>query len=415
MTRVTGTSLASLQRAPLQTAPLQTAAVQTAAARMAVRRTAARRTAKRRTAAQHRSGRTRCLAAALLAGAAFLLISCGANDEEDQTPPPSARVTLVVVAPHTVRASITGLGTVEPAADAAQEIAVPYEAMVRRVLATRGMHVAAGQPLLELVANAGAHVAPEQARRDADLAGAEQARVQRLHAQGLATNNELRSATNAAANASEQLAAVAPGRTPAGVQVVLAARAGVLDALTAQQGTIVSPGASLGRITQSAALIARLGFEPEDVAHLDTLVGERTIIITTLRAPDLRITARLAGIDGRIDGESRLVNAVVQLPAGSRLLTGEGVRGELITATHVDALCVPRAAVLYDGADPYVFVAAQDKGHAVALRRDIKTGLSDDVYIEVTHGLTARDTVITTGNHELANGMAIRTAAAPRP
>ena len=227
---------------------------------------------------------------------ATLLTGCGASpdDAAEGAAPPIALVALAAAAPHTMRATITALGTVELAPDAAQEIAVPYEALVQRVLINRGTRIVRGQPLLELVASSGAHVAPEQAHRDASLAAAEQARLQRMHAQGLATDNELRNAANAAANAREQVAALAPEGSAARTQIVRAPRAGVVDTLSAQQGTIVAAGASLARVAQPDDLVARLGFEPADIAHLDTSVGEREIVITPLRAPAQHVAAHVA-------------------------------------------------------------------------------------------------------------------------
>ena len=67
--------------------------------------------------------------------------------------------------------------------------------------------------------------------------------------------------------------------------------------------------------------------------------------------------------------------------------------------------------MLYDGSRPYVFIAVTDRSLTVARRRDIQIGLADETFIEVLHGLAERDAVVTTGNYELSNGMAIRTAA----
>ena len=350
---------------------------------------------------------------ALPALLALLLAACGGTkDDADEAAAATALVALAPLIPHTVHAIVTAVGTVELAPDAAQEIALPYEASVRRVLVTRGAHVVRGQPLIELVASAGTHAAPDQARRDANLAAAEHARLLRLHQQGLATNNELHAAANADANAQEQLAAIATDTALSRTQTIHAPIAGVIDIAPAQAGAIIAAGVTLARIATSDHLLARIGFEPDDAEHLDTVVG-RTLSITSLRNPTHHVTAQLTALDRRIDADSRLIRAVATLPADSSLLPGETVRAELATATHKNVPCVPRTAVQYEGNTPYVYVVITEHNKAIARRREIRIGLSDDDFIEVRAGLPEHASVVTTGSYELTDGVAVRTAAAP--
>jgi RND family efflux transporter MFP subunit len=120
----------------------------------------------------------------------------------------------------------------------------------------------------------------------------------------------------------------------------------------------------------------------------------------------MSVGGRISEVDARVDATSRLAGAVAQPDANAQLVPGSAVRARIVLDTHADAITVPRAAVLYEDEQPFVYVADQGKAH----RKPVKLGLLDDTQAEITQGVNVGDAVITGGNYELEDGMAVQLA-----
>ena len=109
-------------------------------------------------------------------------------------------------------------------------------------------------------------------------------------------------------------------------------------------------------------------------------------------------------ITHRIDPTTRLVDAYVSLPEGTKFLLDGYVRGE-VQHTEKNALVVPRSAVLPNESRSYdIFTVANNK----AVKHTAKVGLQnpDEVQI-IGEDLHENDLVVTVGNSELEEGMAV--------
>jgi len=118
--------------------------------------------------------------------------------------------------------------------------------------------------------------------------------------------------------------------------------------------------------------------------------------------------SRVASIDRRVDPATRLAALLVPLRTAGALLPGEAVKAEVVVGTRTGVLTVPRAAVLYDGDTPYVFLVSGAK----AVRRPVEIGLELTDRVELTSGVQADDRVVIEGGPSLSDGMAVREAAA---
>jgi hypothetical protein len=65
---------------------------------------------------------------------------------------------------------------------------------------------------------------------------------------------------------------------------------------------------------------------------------------------------------------------------------------------------VPRNAVLHDGKGDYIYQVAGSKAERVAVR----TGIETDKYTEITGPIDTKSPIVTAGNYELQDGMAVR-------
>ncbi|MBO4467183.1 MAG: efflux RND transporter periplasmic adaptor subunit [Bacteroidales bacterium] len=83
------------------------------------------------------------------------------------------------------------------------------------------------------------------------------------------------------------------------------------------------------------------------------------------------------------------IKASVKVPKGVTVRSGYSANAEIVLQEAKDVLCIQESAIQWDGDDTYVFV----NGPAGYERRDVETGLSDGVNIEVKSGLAAGDKV----------------------
>ena len=335
--------------------------------------------------------------------AAVTLAGCKGAREEVAAP--TAEVVTVAAAMRPLEETVAGYGQVEFAPPHALTLVVEVESQVVAVLAAAGARVRAGDGLLRLRPSAQTRLDLERSAREAAQAGHEAERMKRLSDEGLATNSEA-AASRSQADTVASLRDSLRNRTGGGGEYLLRApRDGIVDALTAQPGDLLAAGATVARIGDPAWLQARIGLEAADAGRVATGAAAR---VEALGGAPVPMDGRVTSVERRLDKDAHLAAALVALPAATGVLAGVPVRAR-ITVTTRTAVAVPREALVRDADQTAVYVAAD--GHA--RRRVVEAGIEDGGFVEVRTGLKSGETVVTTGNHELTDGMAVRVAAPP--
>jgi RND family efflux transporter MFP subunit len=330
-----------------------------------------------------------------------LLAGCkGAADEAE--PAPTAVVEIQPAARHSMDEALVAYGAVDFVAARTRALTVQVESQVAERFVLPGTHVKVGQALMRLVPSAATHLDVDKASRDAAVAEADAERLVRLRAQGLATDSDLRTA-KAAAQTAVALRDSLNSRIGVHGVTLQAPIDGVVDTFTAQPGDVIAPGTPVIRIADPKALYVRVGLEPEDAVRVK---DGQAVTISTLASNATSFGGRISEVDARVDATSRLAGAVAQPDANSQLVPGSAVRARIVLGTHADAITVPRSAVLYEDEKPFVYVADQGKAH----RKPVTLGLMDDSQAEIAQGVNVGDSVITGGNYELEDGMAVQLA-----
>jgi len=90
----------------------------------------------------------------------------------------------------------------------------------------------------------------------------------------------------------------------------------------------------------------------------------------------------------------------------SELATGTQVGVDIDAEQHSNVMLVPSIAVVKNGNDAVVFVAAGDR----AIKRPVVTGLVDAEHVEIRSGVRAGEMVVTQGQSNLRDGAAISVA-----
>ena len=88
------------------------------------------------------------------------------------------------------------------------------------------------------------------------------------------------------------------------------------------------------------------------------------------------------------------------------LAVGTPVQVEIDAEEHTNAILVPADAIVREGDETAVFVAAGGK----AARRPVVVGITDKAHAEIKSGLKAGEQVITQGQAGLPDGATISTA-----
>jgi RND family efflux transporter MFP subunit len=342
------------------------------------------------------------LAAVLVVGLiAWRLIEKPAESEE--TPTPSALVSLASVRPGLVDRTVEVYGVIAGSPSATHAVSATREVIVQDVLTVPGLTVSAGSPLVQVGDTPAGNLAYRQA--DDALVAAERdlARIQRLYAQQLAANDQLIAARKTLADAQAAVAAQASAGGGRGRQIIASPVAGVVSQVGVQRGQQVAAGTPLMTVVAAGGFVAQFGVEPTQAARL--AVGQNVRIVSALD-PTIAVQSRLSAVGRAVDPATRLIPAAA--PArNAGLALGAAVRGVITTAT-VEGLTAPFASVVYDEKGAHVFVVRGGKAHEV----EVTIGPEDGDQVMVTGQLAANDRVAVSGAYQLEDGMAVRIAGA---
>ncbi|MCC8391537.1 efflux RND transporter periplasmic adaptor subunit [Paraburkholderia sp. MMS20-SJTR3] len=351
------------------------------------------------------------LVAAALAGAAILAAyghrARAAADTAAANPPPSVAVQTVRALRGEIAQPVRGVGIVAAAASNLTTINLPYAARVVQMRVQAGQSVKRGAPLCVVQADPAAVLAASQARSALTLAQGELARTRSLYDQGLATQSQLASAHKAADDARDALAAQNQSGVASGSKTVTAPFDGVVLQLSAAQGEQLQAGAPILQLAGSGANArtnVTLGVEPSDAAALhpgDTLTL-RGLSAALARTP---LEGRVVLVGAAIDQSSQLVEVGASVPlAHTPFIPGTRVAAEIATRRGIHWI-VPRAAVLKDSQGAYLFqVTAQHSARRVPVTIAVENGERYGVDGALDPALG----VVTSGNYELTDKMAVR-------
>ncbi|NCA82112.1 MAG: efflux RND transporter periplasmic adaptor subunit [Opitutae bacterium] len=383
--------------------------------------------------------KTKRIARSLLAAAlsaAVLATGCGKKEAAAEEATRALAVRAQAVAPRGFERRLTVQGTLE--AKNYANVASRAEGNLDAIWVDEGDPVVAGETALfqidpvsrensltiakqnRAVAAASLKVAEASARKteaEARKATLDFDRYERLHQDGKVSDNEYESAEVqraqaqagiAVAKAQVDLAERQVKQAEASLSIaeknladtqILAPISGVVSSRTAEPGEQMAVGKVVLRIDDLAVVEAAAylpaQYYPEVVPGETTFrlgVGGReagTHAITT-RSPTINPTLRTFEIKGQVEAADGLV-----------------VPGQMADLTIVfetrETLGVPSASVLVRGGKPVVFAVQDGK----AISRQVETGLQNDAWTEIRSGLEAGEIVVTEGQTQLRDGMAV--------
>jgi len=289
--------------------------------------------------------------------------------------------------------------------EAENEVQVFSEAArkIRQLLVEEGDDVHRGQVLIRLqdeeqkTALARIDSQLEKARRDFE-------RQKNLFEQQLISEQIY----NDAAYEKEQLElARADAERQLGYTEVRAPISGTVTSRLVNVGDQITVNQHLFDIIDFDSIVARVYVPEREIDRLRP--GQQVRILSEAFQGETRhgVVDRLAPV---VDPKTGTVKVTVRIPRHERLLPGMYVSVELVTATHEEALLVPKRALVYDADQMFVFRVKED---GVAERLLIEAVLEDRQNIEPAGRLEDGDRLVVAGQAGLKDGAEVRIVGAP--
>ena len=188
---------------------------------------------------------------------------------------------------------------------------------------------------------------------------------------------------------------------------------GVTGIRLVDSGNVISttdPGIVV--ITQIAPIAVVFSLPADELSSLSVGASSQALpVIAFSRDDRTRIAAgQLALTDNRIDPQTNTVRLKAIFPNRRKLLKpGEFVNAHLLTSVEHHALTVPARAIQFSDRGPFVWLLRSD---STVEQRSITTGTTSGRFVAVTHGLTAGDRVVVTGQYGLRTGSLVAVQAA---
>ena len=153
-------------------------------------------------------------------------------------------------------------------------------------------------------------------------------------------------------------------------------------------------GTTIASVANMNDLIFRGNIDETEVGQL---VQGMPMKITVGALQDLKFDAALEYISPKAvesNGANQFeIKAAVKVAKEDKLRSGYSANAEIVLAEVRKALTIPESAIEFSGDSTFVYVLVGGDGEKKYERRQVVTGLSDGVNIEVKKGLDAKDKV----------------------
>lgn len=131
-------------------------------------------------------------------------------------------------------------------------------------------------------------------------------------------------------------------------------------------------------------------------------VGDK--ILFDVQTADSTFEGEIYAIEPEISSDTRSLQIrAVSENKEALLLPGSFANIELILETHPQALTVPSISLVPEQGRQYVYLYNSGK----AIKQEVSTGIRNESMVEITEGLTERDTVLTSGLLQVRNDMPV--------
>ena len=171
-------------------------------------------------------------------------------------------------------------------------------------------------------------------------------------------------------------------------------------------GETATVGSALLTVMDSSSLLAKVHLAQAVAQNLK--VGDKAEI--NVRGVSQPVTAKISLVSPALDPGSTTVEVWLRLDnSDGRYKVGTPVRASITGTTVPGALKVPLSAILtaQDGSKSVMVVGSDGAAH----RKPVTLGINDGDDVQILHGVTVPDMVITTGAYGLDDGTKVKVGA----
>lgn len=282
--------------------------------------------------------------------------------------------------------------------EAAVEIYPQISGLVKQLRVEEGDRVAAGDTLLH-IEDEQLRIAAEEAQANYDYQQTGFRRTEAMFERNLISDQEFE--TNKY-NFEQSRLRLARARLELEYAEIIAPFSGVITERYVQVGTRVGPGSKLYDLIKLDDMIARV-FAPGQ--YLTTISSGQQAVVTSEFLPDKQFNGWVKRVSPVVDPRSGTFKVTVGLRDRWEFLRpGLFVNVRIVTATHTDAVLIPKQAIVYDGGDRFVF-AVED---TAAARIKLQPGFEDADFIESLSGINSGTPIIVVGQNGLKDSTRVR-------
>ena len=287
---------------------------------------------------------------------------------------------------------------------------------VREILFDNGTFVKKGAVLVRLDTST-EQAQLESARADAELAAVTLKRHRELQPGGVSSQAEL---DTAEAHAKQADAAVATLQATIAKKTIRAPFDGRIAIRQVELGQIVSPGTPIASLQSVSPIYADFWLPQQVIA--DVKVGQKVRMQTDIFHGS-SWNGAIAVINPEVDVATRnvRVRATFENPDG-RLTPGMFVNIDVLSNEKRKVIIIPATGVIFAPYGDSVYVVEDKKDEAgktttIAQQRFVRLGERRGDFVAIESGISAGETVVSSGAFKLRNGMAVavNNAVAPSP
>ena len=316
--------------------------------------------------------------------------------------PPPVSVIVAVVTSEPFEDRIEALGTLR--ANESVDLTASVTETVSALSFDDGDRVEAGRILAEMTSTE-EHAQLKEARALVDEARRQYRRVQSLAQQGTAAKSLLDERRREWDTARARLVAIESRLTD---RLIKAPFDGVVGLRNISVGALVEPGDLIATLDDDSVMKLDLAVPS---VYLPGLGPGLAVEATTRAYGESRFTGVVRSIDSRLDPVTRSVLVRVLLPNPDRLLKPGMLMQVTLRKDPRRALVIPEEALMPQGDEQFVLVAAPVGDGYKVERREVRIGSRRPGEVEVLQGLLEGERVITHGTLRVRPGQAVRVGA----
>lgn len=307
---------------------------------------------------------------------------------------------------HTIRA----VGEIKPVGEAEADVYAPFDGVLLPSIERGAFHpgdrVKEGEMLAILTASAGALGGWSDLVRRYKLSKADYERAVELRKQGGISEREFQEDSLLYKTESVRLKSVAGGQPlddrllEDGHFNLRAPKSGVLSHVHLRFGQYVSTGERLISIVNPAQVSLEAHVAVGDADELREVHGAYFTVAGQEKVYSLAdFHGKLSTISALIDPESMRIPVIFELDNSKHILKpGSFARVTIQSAKAGDRVAIPESALLEEDGLPVVII--QQSGESYE-KRNLRTGIRDQGFVEVLHGVEVGERIVTTGAYKV--------------